>query len=156
MSVQTNSGIALDILKKELIGEALKTIKSVIQRDHDAETALTKLSQHTEINIAHFSNDRTHAEIAEYLIAASEDKDGLYAHSAYAVARRNLEEAGFNWVVEALCKEGLPLHDCGAILEAVVMRALTIQVFAVHGNTLGRFRGERLDEFTLSIGGARP
>ncbi len=146
VSIQNNSGCALDILEKGRAQEALTAFRLIIQKDADAEAALTNLSRHTGINVTQFSGDRTPAEIAEYLKAASEDKDGLYLHSEYAVARRDLEEAGFDWVVAALSEAGLPLHDLGAIPEAVVIRALAIQVFKVHGRRLGCFRGKQLDE----------
>ena len=145
MSDQISDGVALHILEKGTIAEALPAIEMVIQRDQDAEGALRKLSQHTEIDISHFSGDRTHAEIVEYLEAASKDRDGLDVHSAYAVARRDLEGAGFDWAITVLLGEDLPLDDLGAILEAVVIRALASEVYKTHGSTLGRFRGEQLD-----------
>ena len=151
MSVQSNSDVALDILEKGMIGEALAAIELVIQRDRDAEAALNMLSQYIQMNVAHFSGGRTHSEIAKYLDAASEDKDGLYVHSAYAAARRDLEDTGFDWVVAALLEEGLPLDDFGTILEAVAVRALAIEVYKMHGSTLGRFRGERLDELRTRL-----
>ena len=86
MSATPYSDVVLDILEKGMIDEALTAIETVIQRDHDATAALSELSERTEIDIIHFSNGRTHAEIAEYLGAATKDKDGLDVHSAYAAA----------------------------------------------------------------------
>ena len=154
MSATPHLDVVLDILEKGVIDEALTVIETVIQRDSNATAALSDLSQRTDIDTIHFSNDRTHAEIAEYLGAAAQDKDGLDVHSAYAAALHDLEKAGFDWVIAALLEEGLPLDDLGALLEAVVMRALVIEVYNMHGRTLGRFSGEKLDELRARLAAA--
>ena len=138
--------LRLYILEKKMIADALPAIELVIQKDQDAERALRNLSQHTGMDISRFSGDQTHAEIVEYLEAVSKDRAGFRDHSAYAVARRDLEDAGFDWTIKVLLGENLPLDDLGAILEAVVIQALAKEVYKTRGSTLGRYRGEQLDD----------
>ena len=146
LSLQSNFDVALHLLETTMIAEGRSTIELVLGKDEEAENALKTLSLHTEIDVAHFSTDRTHAEIANYLQAAAKDKAGLYAQSAYAVARSYLNEKRFDWVVSALLEKNLPLDNLGSILEALVVRALAIRVYQLFGSVLSRYSGAQLDE----------
>lgn len=154
MLLKSNYDIALSLLEKEKIREALAAIERVVQEDHNGEDAVIKLSQYTKMDAAHFSGGRTHAEIVDYLRAASEDKDGLYKHSKYTEQRCDLKDKGFDWVVTALLDEGLPLDNLGAILEAVMIKALVLEVYNIYGKTLGRFHGEKLNELRKQLADA--
>ena len=145
MSAQFDFDPVLDILTNGTISKALTVIQTVIQRDLDAEGALSELSQYAKIDTTHFSDNRSHSEIAEFLDAASKDQSGLYAHSAWATARGSLGCNGFNWVATSLLRNNLPLDNLGNILEAIVIRALGAEVANVHGSTLSNFKGESLD-----------
>lgn len=146
LSLQSNSSVVLGLLEAMAVEEARSAIVQVLERDEEAENALKTLSLRTEIDCAHFSADRTHAEIAEYLQAAAKDHDGLYVHSAYAAVCGDLDEKGFDWVASALLQENLPLDNLGAILEALVVRTLAIRVYHQFGTVLSRYPGTKLDE----------
>ena len=146
MSNRIDLDVLLNILEEGRVKEELEATELVIQEDSNAETSLTDLSQYTKIDITHFSSDRTYAEIAEYLAEASTDREGLRVHSDYVRARQGLEDAGFDWVAEALLEEGHSLDGLDEILEAVVIRALAIQVFETHGNILAQSQGNQLDQ----------
>ena len=111
-----------------------------------AENELGALSLRAKIDSAHFLTDRTNAEIADYLRSASQDKDGLYVYSRYAVARHDLNEKGFDWVTTALLQEDFPLDGLGTIIEAVIVRALAMAVYQRFGQVLSRYPGAKLDE----------
>ena len=142
---------ALQILERVEIQSAINTLDSVFQTDAHADVALAQVCQHTGMNPSHFSSKRTHTEVARYLKEASVDIEGLYAHSEYAATRRDLADAGFDWLVSILLAEGQSLCNLGAILEAVLHRALANEVFRIHGNKLRRFHGKRLDDLRTQL-----
>ncbi len=76
------------------VESARSAIEHVLRKDEVAENELEALGQCAKIDTTHFLADRTKAEIANYLRSASQDKDGLYIFSGYAVARHDLNEKG--------------------------------------------------------------
>ncbi len=142
---------ALEILERGDLPSAIKALNSAFQTDAHADATLAQLCQHTGMDPSHFSSKRTHAEIAKYLNDASLDTEGLCIHSEYAGTRRGLADAGFDWLVSLLLAEDYPLDNLGAILEAVVHRALANEVFRIHGENLRRFHGKRLDDLRTQL-----
>lgn len=150
-SIRDTSTSLLNILENGKVHDAVNALQSVLQMDSHADSALTELCRRTGMDVSHFSSGRTHTELARFLNDASEDKGGFAVHSHYAAATHDLSEAGFGWLVTTLGAEGQPLDDLGVILEAVINRALANEVFKVHGKTLGRFHGTKLDQLRTQL-----
>lgn len=146
LSLQGNLGVVLGILEGQTLETGRSAIEHILCKDEVAENELKALSQRAKIDTAHFLTDRTNTEIADYLRSASQDKDGLYVYSRYAVARHDLDEKGFDWVTTALLQETFPLDGLGAIIEAVIVRALAMRVYQQFGQVLSRYPGVKLDE----------
>ncbi len=142
---------ALEILERGEVQSAINALESAVHADGSADSVLAQLCQHTGMNPSRFSSERTQTGIAKYLKDASEDKQGLYLHSVYAAARQELADAGFDWLASVLLAEDYPLDNLGAILEAVVHRALTNEIFGIHGKDLRRFHGKRLDDLRMEL-----
>ncbi|MFB3041173.1 MAG: hypothetical protein ACE1ZS_05105, partial [Candidatus Poribacteria bacterium] len=146
LSHQGNFGVVLGIFEDKTVETGRSAIEHILRKDEVAENELGALSRRAKIDGAHFLTDRTNAEIADYLRSASQDKDGLYVYSRYAVARHDLNEIGFDWVTAALLQENLPLDNLGTIIEAVIVRALAMSVYQQFGQVLSRYPGAELDE----------
>lgn len=146
LSLEGNSDLALGVLHAGTAGRSLSVVEEVLNKNGTAESALEALCRRAQLDTVHFSADRTPMEVADYLWSASQDKDGLYVHSAYAVARQDLDEAGFDWVTSTLLQENHPLDSLGWIIEAVIVRALAKHAYNRFGAVLSKYPGAKLDE----------
>ena len=96
----------------------------------------------------HFEAKRVseYAEISELLAAAANDKAGLFAYSAFATARSELKSHGLDWVLASMEKDNRALDNFGAVLEAILVRAMAIRVYGQFGPDPISYTGAKLDE----------
>ena len=129
----------------EELNEARKNVDS-------AEASLAELDETTGISADEFkvragiNEDATIGNFSKFFEALADDERGIDAWSAFAMARKDVDDEGFGWVTDALIENGESLEDFAEILENVVMLALMRRVTAEHGEAIARFRGTELDE----------
>ncbi len=146
MELQCAPNVIINILENKTVDKSHSSIELVLSKDEEADAELLALSQLSKTDAAYFSADRTHAEVADYLSAASIDKDGLYVHSKYASTRYDFDDKGFGWVVKALLQDNFPLDDLANTIEAIIVRALASRVYHQFGRVLSQYPGTRLNE----------
>jgi transcription elongation GreA/GreB family factor len=146
LSLEGNVEIVLEILEGNTVEKSRSAIEHILGTDSAAENELRTLCERTKIDTAQFLANRKIAEVSDHLWSASQDKNGLYVYSEYAVARHDLNEKGFDWVTTALLKEKFSLDSLGVIIEAVIIRALVIRVYHQFGSVLSKYPGAKLDE----------
>ncbi|PIQ96863.1 MAG: hypothetical protein COV67_07260, partial [Nitrospinae bacterium CG11_big_fil_rev_8_21_14_0_20_56_8] len=145
------TSLLADLLETSRIHEAALTVGSAIRHDEEAADLLSALAEKSGIPFGDHLKDRPYQEIAQYLREASEDNQGLFAHSSLATARAEIEELGFGWAVDAMRADKRPLAQIAALLEAAVFRAMAMRVYEIHGTILSRYPGTRLDELRSSF-----
>lgn len=136
----------LNLLDAGHVKEATRAIAEATRCDKKAAETIAKLSKQTGISFKEKLTGSTHEEMAALLKETSLDKDGIFAHSTCATARAELEKHGFGWIVDVLEQNNQPLDRLGAIVEAVIVRAMAIRAYEMHGAVLSRYPGAKLDE----------
>lgn len=138
-------------LSERRVSETLAAVEAFLVALDVAEVAVDALGEKTMIEREAFLPDATFTEIARYLVAASEDREGLNIHAAYLFACQEIEREGMGrWVLDLL-SNGHGLENLPVILEALIVRALSIKVYGEYGATLGRYTGEKLDALRKSL-----
>lgn len=143
--------IALRLVENGGVAESHKGLSVALASESKAAESLDALCREASIDGERFTRDRSYHEVAESLREASRDRDGVFTHSALEAARRELDEMGFNWVVEALLEDRQPLDDLPDLLEATVTRGLAIEVYREHGHALTRNNGAKLNELRSEL-----
>lgn len=139
------------LLGEGRVREAVTAIEAFFVALNVAEVAVDALGEKTMIEREAFLPDAAFTEIVRYLVAASEDREGLNIHAAYLLACREIEREGMGRWVFDLLNGGHGLENLPVILEALIIRALSIKVYGEYGATLGRYTGEKLDALRKSL-----
>jgi hypothetical protein len=95
--------------------------------------------------------EKTPREASAHLTEAADDQDGLQAHAAFALHRRDLEQLGLDQVVESAVTNPSLLAKLPELVEAVVFRSLALGVHDDHKAILGKFIGTRIEQFRKDI-----
>ena len=94
----------------------------------------------------HFRENRTLAEIADFLDRAIQNSTELYKQSAYAAALDEYAKIGHPELANICQENSIELSELPAITKALVARSLAKRVYRDFGSVLGRFQRPLLDD----------
>lgn len=127
--------------------ECLKRFDTLRRSAHADETRLIDLAglaSHAPLLVGE------PGERAMTLLAASAERESLFAHSAYAGARETVDPALLE-LMEAYAAAQGGFDGVDDALKALAYRTLARRVFEQHGGQFGKFSGSKLDEWRNRI-----
>lgn len=139
------------LVESKQVVNAVACGRQVLANDLDAEQKLAALGEMAGSTILDDIAGKSRDETASYLAEAAADEEGVHVHSRFQVACDEMDALGYGWVVDELDTNNIPLTQLPSILEAVIFRAMAMRVYDMHGTTLARYPGTKLDELRANV-----
>lgn len=146
VELEKHASIVIELLKIGRLSDAAPHFLTAAEKDREMLLSIEALCENSGLSGTHWLADRTLNEAGKFLYAASNDVEGMQAHSRLLTARDDLDDAGFSWVPAGLLKHGIPLTRLSDILETVAFRALSAGVYEKHSPVLSKYNGAKLNE----------
>ncbi len=146
-----DSEALINLLEDNRIEDCRNAVGNLIMRLQETESVVQRLADLTRIEMATLLDKEDYADLPDKFRSMSEDKEGLVAHSNLNAALRQLAGTDFESLVSSLHNSKYGFLDFPEILEAILIRALAIQVYREHGDILSRFSGVHLDQLRKTL-----
>lgn len=130
---------------------ALDDVQRFFQALSSAESATESLCDKIGVEPSAFLPEAPYNEIADHLGEAAADREGLNAHTAYFGARKEIDATGLGQAVRDLLQGGHGLNELPQILEAMLVRTLSMKVYEDLGDQLNRYTGAKLDDLRSRV-----
>ncbi len=140
----TTASLLLALAQRGVLDACLETGTRFISLRLDADARLDELFNQTGVQFAN-EEDNTYRATSLRMQRASEDRDGFVAHANLRAARDVMRQTGFLWIADNLTAAGKGLQRLEDVSAAVVVRAMAMDVFSLHGRHLNQFSGQKLD-----------
>lgn len=131
--------------------KAADHIKAVLDANTQLNKNLQSLSEVAQIDTELFTMNGDEIACAVALDKASQDQEGLFAHSTLATALGDLNDTGTQPLVKHLLKAELKVENLATQFEALALRKLARAVYAEHRKKLARYSGSRLDVLRATL-----
>lgn len=135
-----------DLLLGERLERARDAVDSFLLALRSVESSVEELRSKTGTPPHLWGAGIPFDQIAHYWRTASQDREGLLLYCAYFAATQELRAKGLGEPLNELLHADQPLEQLPEILEAIVVRALSMKVYQEYGGALTRFPGVKLDE----------
>lgn len=140
-----------ETLKSGKLNDVGEIVDTILKTSSKAEDLFLRLCAQIGVDGIEMKSERTSSELAKLAHEAASDSEGLYETTQFSRYRQNIVSEGFAWLIPSIqddekCLEGLP-----EILEALIYRAMTREVYKRYGSILSRSTGERLDTCRAQI-----
>jgi transcription elongation GreA/GreB family factor len=140
-----NAATILSLLNSGRLETAGGVLQKATASQHRAKIALNDLRDSSGIDFANRFAGKTSKEIFPLLQEAARDPAGVFVNARHVSACADLGQHGLAWVVDVLREHRHPLNKIGALLEAVIFRAMALRMRELHGGALFRHAGDSLN-----------
>ena len=130
-------------IKNNTLKDLQDLIHQIVDDDAKALNTLEQISSETKTNLEDWLNNKSYADLSQWMQHAAKDKDGLIAYSRFIAAKNKLHESKYRSLVETILSESQ--HDLRAIVEGLVLRKMAQEVCDDHREILTSYDGIHLN-----------
>ena len=142
----------LSVLSLGRMGDLIELMSNIVELDDIAATALSELADAAESTPEKLIGSKTPTKIAEWSIAASNDKEGLHAYARLRGCRTRLSDAGYDFLIESFDANCIPVGRLRTALKGVVCSQMARDLYTDYGDILSKFDGAHLTALRRKIG----